>query len=110
MEFRGVSEDWFRSYLVNCRQRVQVKLPNTAENLLSDWGTMTNGVPQGSILWPLMFVIYTNYLPLRINSVSETILFADNTSVIIAGRNLGDFCSVSNLVLSHMIKWFAANN
>jgi len=54
--------------------------------------------------------ICTNDLPLVINSVSESILFADNTSVIISSRNFDYFCAVSNLVLSHMIKWFVANN
>jgi len=34
---------------------------------------------------------------------------AGDTSVLISSRNLEDFCSVSNLVVSHMIKWFAAN-
>jgi len=43
-------------------------------------------------------------------SVSEPILFADDTSIIISSRNFKDFCSVANLVLSHMIKWFVANN
>ena len=57
----------------------------------------------------IVFNTNTNDLPLRINSVSETILFVDDTSVIFTGRNLGDFCSVSNLVLCHMIKWSAAN-
>jgi hypothetical protein len=43
------------------------------------------------------------------NSVAEPVLFADNTSVLISSRNFCDFCTVSNLVLSHMIKWFATN-
>jgi hypothetical protein len=43
-------------------------------------------------------------------SESEPVLCADDTSVIISSRNFKDFCSVTNLVLSHMIKWFAANN
>ena len=65
---------------------------------------MKHGVSQGSILGSLLLIIYINYLPLRINSVSEPILFADYTSVIISNINFEDFCSVSNLVLSHMIK------
>jgi len=57
-----------------------------------------------------LFIIFINDLPLRKNSVLESILFADDTSVIISSRNFRDFCSESNLVPSHMIKWFAANN
>jgi len=57
-----------------------------------------------------LFIIHINDLPLRINPVSKSILFADDTSVIISSRNFEDFCSVSNFVLCHMIKWFATNN
>ena len=57
-----------------------------------------------------MFIIYTNNLPLKINSVSEPILFADDNSIIISSRNYENLCSVPNFVLSHMIKWSAANN
>jgi hypothetical protein len=70
---------------------------------------MKFGFLQGSILGPLL-IIYINDLQLRINSVSEPILFADDNCVIISGRNFNYFCSVTNLVLSQMIKWFAANN
>jgi hypothetical protein len=70
---------------------------------------MKHRVPQGSILGSLLFIIYTHDLPLRINSVSEPIVFADDTSCIIPSRNFEDFSSVSYLVLSHMIKWFTDN-
>ena len=42
--------------------------------------------------------------------MSEPILFADDNCVIISSRNFKDFCSVSNLVLSYIIKWFPAKN
>jgi len=70
---------------------------------------MIHRVPLGSILGPLLFIIHTHDLPLRINSISEPTVLADDTSCIIPSRNFEDFCSMSNLVLSHMIKWFAAN-
>ena len=70
----------------------------------SDWGIMKHGVPQRSILVPLLFIIYINDLTLRINSVSDLTLFTDDTSVIMSSSNFKDFCSVSNLVLSYMIQ------
>ena len=41
--------------------------------------------------------------------MSESVLFDNDTSVLISSRNFEDICSLSNLVLSRMIKWFAAN-
>jgi hypothetical protein len=55
---QGVSEDWFRSYLANSRQKVAVISPNSTQNVFSGWGTLQPGVPQGSILGPLLFIIY----------------------------------------------------
>jgi len=65
---------------------------------------MKHRVLQGSILGPLLFIIYIHDLPRRIDSISEPTVFADDTSCIIPSRNFEDFCSMSNLVLSHMIK------
>jgi len=55
-------------------------------------------------------MIYINDLPLRINCVSESILFVGYSSVKISSRNVEDFCPMSNVVFSCVIKWFAANN
>ena len=52
---------------------------------------------------------FTYDLCLRINSVSELVLFTDGTSIIISSKNFKDFYSLSNLVVPHMIEWFAAN-
>jgi hypothetical protein len=51
--------------------------------------------------------MYVNDLPLRINSVSEPVLFANDTSVLISSKNFGDFRTMPDLVHCHMIKWFA---
>ena len=107
---QGVSEDWFRSYSTDRRQKVEVKSPNLIQIFFSGWGIMKHGVPQESALGSLFSIVYTTDLPLRINSILESVLYADDTSVIISSRNFKDFCSVSNLILSHMNKSFVANN
>ena len=113
LQFYGiwdVAEDCFRCYVRNRRRNVEVTSPNSTKNVFSACGTLKHGVPQGSILVSLLFIICISDLPLRINSISESVLFAGDSSVIISSRNVEDFCSVSNLFLSRMIKRFAANN
>jgi hypothetical protein len=106
---QGVMADCFRSYLTNRIQKVEFRSPTSSQNFFSDWGTLKHGVPQGSILGPLLFITYISDLPLRRNSVSEPILFAEDTGVMISNRNFEDFCTISNSVLSRMIEWYAAN-
>jgi hypothetical protein len=57
----------------------------------------------------LLFIIYTNDLPPKINTLSEPIIFSDDTSVIIYNKNVDDFCATSNIIVSHTSKWFTDN-
>ena len=75
----AVCLDWFRSYLTNIRQKVEVKSPSSAQNVFCDWSTLKDGNPQESILGMLLFIIHINDLSLRIHSVSKPILFADDS-------------------------------
>ena len=73
---------WFRNFLTNRKQRVLI------HGSYSDWSPVTSGVPQGSILGPVMFLIYVNDIPDIITSTAK--LFADDTKIYRQINNVED--------------------
>ena len=78
---RGVVLDWFKSYLSQREQFVNVN----GHNSLSL--PMTCGVPQGSALGPLLFLLYVNDLP-NASSLLTFHLFADDSNIYFSSKNL----------------------
>jgi hypothetical protein len=107
LNIQGTAASWFRSYLT--KQKIEIKLSNATQSTYSNWGTIKHGLPQGSILEALLFIIYINDLPSTINTSLIPTIFTNDTSAIISSRNSDDFFILSNRALSHMSKWFAAN-
>jgi hypothetical protein len=67
-------------------------------NSYSHWGEVTRGVPQGSILGPLLFLLYINDLPQITNVNSKFVPFADDTSVIITNPDPLNFRTSLNKI------------
>ena len=78
---RGVALDWFRSYLSNRKQFVNYDIRN-----------VDCGIPQGSVLGPLLSIIYTNDLPKAIK-YSKCILFADDTTLFNCTKHRNGLCN-----------------
>jgi len=75
----------------------------------SNWGEIRHGVPQGSILGPLLFLLHINDLPQIANDNSKFVLFADDTSMIINNRNPATFGKSVNTIVQDINEWFKTN-
>jgi len=72
-------------------------------------GQIKYGVPQGSILGPLLFLVYINDLLKAIENKAVPIKFADDTSILITSPNNIQFQSDLNVVSGQLNKWFKVN-
>jgi len=83
---RGVFLNRFKSYLLNRKQRIELKFLNTYK-YSSSCNTIKCRVPQGSVLDPLPFNINVNDFPGTINKLSQVITFADDTRTLTTTSN-----------------------
>ena len=86
-----------------------LQLPHSAHKYLSRWEIVKHRVSQGSILGLLLLIIYIKDFSLSIDTISDTIFFTDDASVLISNRHFNEFMNTFNMVISHIAKWFHAN-
>ena len=99
---RGISNKWFQSYLTDQKQFVSINGFN------SNISTITSGVPQGSVLGPLLFLIYINDLNVAIKHC-KIHHFADDTNLLNINRSPNLFNKFINIDLKNLTKWFNAS-
>ena len=93
---------WFVSYLSNKTQSVSI------ENHLSSAANISSGVPQGSVLGPLLFILYINDLPLAVG-LSSVMLYADDTVIFTAASSIDQLQLNLSLDLNNVSSWLTAN-
>jgi hypothetical protein len=99
---RGTAYKWFESYLENREQFVSVSGKDSKKTAIKF------GVPQGSILGPLLFVIYINDIP-GIYNIAKFILYADDANIIISGVSMLDISEKFHELSRVLVKWVDCN-
>ena len=99
---RGTVLKWFQSYLSDRKQFV------TIDGVDSDTKLIKYGVPQGSILGPLLFIIYINDLP-NISEIAKFIMYADDANIIITATNITEINQKLKELCSKLLEWVDDN-
>ena len=99
---RGLAFSWIQSYLTNRTQYVSINdTISTCINVKCD-------VPQGSILGPILFIMYVNDMH-TVSALMTCIIFTDDTNFLCPGNDISEICKTVSKGLDKLSSWFMAN-
>ena len=99
---RGLALKWFQSYLSERVQYVEYNNVNSGKDRI------ICGVPQGSILGPLLFLLYINDLS-KVSKKMCSLLFADDSNMFVSGKNPDDLIRTMNEEMVKVVDWLQIN-
>ena len=99
--FRNTAVKWFTSYLTGRTQVCDV------DGTISDPQDITCGVPQGSILGPLLFLVYLNDMPAAVKC--KLLLYADDSALLVSGDDISEIEKTLGNELNSVSKWLIDN-
>ena len=94
--------DLFKSYISDIFQCIEF------DGVLSDFKKVNCGVPQDSVLGPILFILYINDLP-NISTLFKPVLYADDTNIICSSDTISDLSDLMNSELKKLSYWLAIN-
>lgn len=108
---RGVALDLLNSYLQNRTQAVVIKNKLTKRSIYSQFKRIKEGVPQGSVYGPYLFLIYINCIQQILDDLQcDCILYVDDTTIILKGKSIQYLREKATLILNAIYNFFSSLN
>ena len=99
---RGIANTWLENYLMNIKQYVVV------DNQASRMQFIKCGVPQGSVLGPVLFLLFINYI-CNVSNLLKFVYYADDTNIFCSNENFEVLQDTLNMELAKRFVWFSIN-